>query len=155
NAEIINGKRCAETAKTGDDFVEDQEDTMLVCRGAEAFQIALRRQDDASRTGHWFDDDGSNLFSAMQLDETLQIVGKLDAVCRQALGEGVLLDIERMAQMVGRNLREDAAIIDEAANGNAAETNAVIALFAAQNHGAGALTDRTLIGDGDFQCSVN
>ncbi len=57
--------------------------------------------------------------------------------------------------MIGRNLREDAAVIDQAADRNAAEADAVIAFLAAQNHGAGALTDGALIGNGDFQRRID
>src|SRR5690606_36363265 len=153
--EIINRERRTETAETGDDFVEDQEDAVLVRRGAEALQIALRRQNDASRTGHGFNDDSSDLFRAMQLDEAFQIIGKLNTVRGQALGEGVLFNIERMTHMIGGNLREDAAIIDKATDRNAAETDAVIAFFATQNHGAGALADGALIGDGNLQRGVD
>lgn len=148
NAEIINRERRTETAEAGDDFIENEQDAVFVCRGADALQIALWRQDDASRTGHGFNDDGGDLFSAMQLYEAFQIVGQFDAVCRQALGEGVLFDIERMTQVIGGDLREDTAVVDEAADGNAAKADAVIPLLAAQNHGAGALADGALIGNG-------
>lgn len=50
---------------------------------------------------------------------------------------------------------EDPPIIDQAANGNAAEADAVIAFFAPDDPCACALADGALVGDGDFQSSID
>jgi hypothetical protein len=41
--------------------------------------------------------------------------------------------VERVAHVIGRDLREDPAVVDEAANRDAAEADAVIALLAADD----------------------
>ncbi len=155
DAEVIGRERRSKASKAGDDFVEDQQDAVFVGDRTQALQIALRWQDNAGGTGHRLDDDSRNGFRAVQGDQTFQIFGKLDAMGREALAEGVALDVERVAHVIGRDLREDAAVVDEAADGDASEANAVIAFFAADDAGAGALPDGALIGDGDLQRRVD
>ena len=75
---------------------------------------------------------------------------------RQAAGEGVAGGIMGVAQVVGtRQLREDAAVVDEAADRNAAEADAVIAALAPDQAGPRALADGALIGDRDLESRID
>ncbi len=70
----------------------------------------------------------------MQRDEALEIVGKLGAMLGFAAAEGVACEIVRVAAG-GRRLRRAApnhlAVVGDAADGGAAEVDAVIAALAA------------------------
>ncbi|MNL75683.1 hypothetical protein D3C87_2015310 [compost metagenome] len=57
--------------------------------------------------------------------------------------------------MVGRYLREDATVVDKSANRDAAEADAVIALLATDDAGAGALADGALVGDRNLQRRID
>ena len=69
----------------------------------------------------------------MQRDETLEIIGKMRAPFRLADGEGLFLTIVSRRQMVdaGEQRAELLAVVDDAADRNAAEADAMIAAFAA------------------------
>ena len=99
DAEIIGGKGRAETAEPGDHLIEDQQDAVLVAQRAQALQIALRRDQHAGRTGDRLDDDGGNGFSAVQRDQTLDVIGEFRAVRGLAPGEGVAGEVVGMALM--------------------------------------------------------
>ena len=85
DAEIVGRKRRAETAETGDDFIENQQDAVFLRDLANALQIALWRKDDTGRARHRLYDDGCNGFRAVQLDQTLQILRQFQTVRRQTL----------------------------------------------------------------------
>ena len=90
--------------------------------------------------------------------ERHEVIGEFDAVLRQAAGKCVPLDVERMAKMIdARQQRgaEDFAIGHDAAYRHAAEIHAVIALFAADQACAVALTASAVISNGDFQRRVD
>ncbi len=91
----------------------------------------------------------------MQRDQPLQILGQFDAMGRQTLAEGVALGIERVAHVIGGDLRKDAAVVDQAADRDAAEADAVIAFFATDNARTRPLTDGALIGDGDLERGID
>ncbi|RYP50280.1 hypothetical protein DL770_011107 [Monosporascus sp. CRB-9-2] len=55
------GRRCrAQAAKTGDDFIEDQQDAVLVAQRAQTLQVALGRHQHARGTRQRLDDDGGD-----------------------------------------------------------------------------------------------
>lgn len=60
-----------------------------------------------------------------------------------------------MTQMVGGYLRENPAVVDEAADGDAAKTDAVITALTADQAAAGALANGALIGDGDLKGRID
>ena len=156
DAEIVDREGRAEPAEAGNDLVEDQEDAVPVTNGAQALQIAFRRDQHAGRAGHRLDDDGGDGLGAMQRDEAFQVVGKLGAMLRLALGIGVAREVVGVAQMVrARQLRKDAAVGHDAADRNAAEADAVIAALAADEPGARALADGALVGEGDLQRGID
>ena len=156
DAEIIGGERRAEPAEAGDDFVEDQEDAVLVAQLAQPLQIALRRRQHAGRAGDRLDDDGGDGFGAMQRHQPFEIVGEFGAVSRHLLGEGVAGEIVGVADMIDARQMggESTAVVDHAADRHAAEADAVIAALAADQAGAGRLTGGALIGERDLQRGV-
>ena len=66
-------------------------------------------------------------------DDPLERVGEMAAPFRLALGEGLMLAIVGRGQMVdaGKQRTEELAVVDHAADRNAAEADAVIAALAA------------------------
>src|SRR5690606_32891247 len=68
----------------------------------------------------------------------------------------VALRVMGVAQVIAsRQLREDAAVGNDAANRDTAESDAVIAAFAADQARTRALSDGALVGDGDLQRRVD
>ena len=127
-------------------------DAMLVADRAEALQIALRRDQDARRSRHGFHDDRGDGLGAMQGDKTLQFIGEFGAMTGLTLGKGVTFDVERMPKMVDAGkLREGTAIVDDAADRNAAEADAVITPLAPDETGARSLAYGPLISERHFQ----
>ncbi len=67
DAVALGGEGEAEAAEAGDDFVEDQQDAVLVADRAQLLQIALRRRQHAGRARHRLDDhrgDGRSVVQA-------------------------------------------------------------------------------------------
>ena len=77
----------------------------------------------------------------MQRDDALQVVGEVRAPFRLALRERLLLAVVGVRQMVdaGQQRAEQLAVVDDAADRDAAEADAVIAALAADEAGAAAL----------------
>ena len=76
----------------------------------------------------------------MQRDDTIEFVGEMRAPFRLADAEGLLLAIVSRRQMIdaGEQRAELFAVVDDAADRNAAEADAVIAALAAdQPHARG------------------
>ncbi len=115
---------------------------MLRADLTQAFQVALRRHEDAGRARKRLHDAGGDGLRAVQGDEALEVIGEFGAVLGLALREGVADGIMGVAQVVGaRQLREDPAVRDDAADRDAAEADAMIAALAPDQTGAGALSD--------------
>ena len=74
----------------------------------------------------------------MERDDALKLVGQVGAPVRLALGEGLMLAAIGRRQMVdaGEKRSEEFPVIDDAADRNAAEADAVIAAFTADQAGA-------------------
>ena len=104
-------------------------------------EIALRRRQHAGRAGHRLDDHGCDGRGIVQRDDALEIVGEMRAPFRLALGEGLLLAIVGRRQVIdaGEQRAEEFAVVDDAADRNAAEADAVIAALTADQAGARAL----------------
>ena len=77
HAVALGGERVAETAEAGDDFVEDQQDAVLLGDLAQPLEIALRRRQHAGRSGHRLDDHGGDGVGAVQPDDALELVGEI------------------------------------------------------------------------------
>ena len=123
----------AETAEAGDDFIEDQQYAVLVADLAQALQIALGRQHHPGGAGHRFDDHGGDRRGIMQRDQALEIIGKVvphaarRARTRCAPDPVYGADDPRPAASTAEHF----SVVDHAADGDAAEADAVIALLAA------------------------
>src|SRR6478609_856148 len=78
------------------------------------------------------------------------------AIFRLAFAEGLLLAVIGVWQMVDARQKraEHLAVIDDAADGRAAEADAVIAAFAPDQAGTGALAVDLVIGERDLQRGV-
>ena len=74
----------------------------------------------------------------MQRDDAFELVGKMRAPFRLAAGEGLMLAAVGRRQMIdaGEQRAEEFAVVDDAADRNAAEADAVIAALAADQPGA-------------------
>ena len=92
----------------------------------------------------------------MQVHEPLQLVGEMHAVFRLAFGEGLLVAVIGVGQVIdtGQQRAIHLAIIDDAADRGAAEADPVIAALAADQAGAGALTGELVIGERDLERGV-
>ena len=93
----------------------------------------------------------------MQRNDPLQIVGEVRAPWRLALGEGLVLTAIGRRQMIdaGKQRAEEFAIVDDAADRNAAEADAVIAALAADQPGARALAAHVMVRERDFERGVD
>ena len=141
HAEAFGGEGVAEPAEAGDDLVEDQQDAVAVADRAQPLQIALGRRQHAGRAGHRLDDDGGDGRGVVQRDDAFELVGEMRAPFRLAFGEGLMLAVIGRRQMIdaGQQRAEEFAVVDDAADRNAAEADAVIAALAADQPGARAL----------------
>jgi hypothetical protein len=93
----------------------------------------------------------------VQGDQPLEFVGQVRAVLGLATGIGIALQVVRVRQVVdAREPRaEPFAVVDHAADGDAAEADAVIAALAADEAGARGLAARAVIGERDLQRGVD
>ena len=69
----------------------------------------------------------------MQRDDALELVGEMRAPVRLALAEGLVLAVVGVRQVIdaGQQRAEELAVVDDAADRDAAEADAVIAALAA------------------------
>jgi hypothetical protein len=90
-------------------------------------------------------------------DESLELVGQVRAVFRLAARVRVPGDVVRVRQVVdaGQPRAEPLAVVDHAADGNAAETDAVVAALATDQARARAFTTCTLVGERDLERGVD
>jgi hypothetical protein len=93
----------------------------------------------------------------VQRDDAFEVVGKVAAPLRLALGEGLLLAIIGRRQMIdaSEERAEEFAVIDDAADRNTAKTDAMIAALAADQAGATALAPDIVIGERDLERGVD
>ncbi len=89
----------------------------------------------------------------MQGDQTFQLIGSFHPMLGQAAGERIALQIERMRQVIDarQQCAKGLAVVGHAAHRDAAKADAVIGQLPADQTGAAALADRTLVGQGDLQ----
>ena len=157
DAVALGGEGIAEPAEAGDDLVEDQQDAVLVADRAQPLQIALGRRQHAGRARHRLDDHGGDGRGVVQRDDALELVGEMRAPFRLALGEGLLLAVVGRRQMVdaGEQRAEELAVVDDAADRDAAEADAVIAALAPDQARARALAAHVVIGERDLERGVD
>jgi hypothetical protein len=90
-------------------------------------------------------------------DDALQFIREMRAPFGLAFGECLLLAIIGVRQMIdaGEQRAEMFAVIDDAADGNAAEARAVIAALAADQAGAPALAAHGMISERDLERGID
>ncbi len=93
----------------------------------------------------------------MQRRDALEVVGEVGAPFRLALGEGLGVAVIGVRQVVdaGQQRAEVLAVVDDAADRDAAEADAVIAALAADQAGAGALAAHIVVGERDLERGVD
>ncbi len=93
----------------------------------------------------------------MQRDEAIELVGQMRAPFRLADGEGLLLAIVSRRQMIdaGEQRAELLAVVDDAADRDAAEADAVIAALAADQPHARGVAAHVVIGERDLERGVD
>ncbi len=93
----------------------------------------------------------------MQRHDALELVGEMGAPLRLAFAEGLVLAAVGRRQMVdaGEQRAEQFAVVDHAANRDAAEADAVIAAFAPDQTGARGLAAHMVVGKRDLERGVD
>ena len=157
DAVALGGERRAEAPEAGDDLVEDQQDAVFVADLAQALEIALGRRQDAGRARHRLDDHRGDGRGVVQGDDALERVGEMAAPFRLALGERLMLAVIGRRQMIdaGEQRAEELAVVDHAADRDAAEADAVIAALAADQALARALSAHVVVGERDLERRVD
>ena len=120
-------------------------------------QIALRRDQNAGRSRHRLHDHRGHRLGAVQREDAFEIIGQMRAGLRLAAGKGVLAGQMGVGQMIDprEHRAENLAVVDDAADRDAAEIHPVIAAFAPDQPHALPLAPRAMIGNSDFQCRFN
>ena len=157
HVEVLRAERRAESTEARDDFVEDQQDAVLVADRAQPLQVTLRRQEYAGGACYRLDDHSCDRRSVVQRDQALQIVREMRAPLGHATRERVVLEVVRVTQVIdARQQRaEELAVVDHAADRRAAEADAVVALLASDEPLTRAFAAQPVIGDGDLQRRVD
>ena len=90
-------------------------------------------------------------------DDALELVGEMRAPVRLALAEGLVLAIVGRRQMIdaGEQRAEEFAVVDDAADRDAAEADAVIAALAPDQARARAFAAHVVIGERDLERGVD
>ena len=158
DAELLGGERRAESAEARDDFVEDEQNAVAVADLAQPLEIALGRNEHARRSGNRLDDDRGDGLGAVLGDHVLERVGEMRAVRGLSARVRIARRIVRVRKMIdcGQRLRRELlAIRFDAADGDAAESDAVIAARSADEANALRLSLRLPVRERDLQCRVD
>jgi hypothetical protein len=158
DAKECAGRGCAQASKTSDDLIEDQQDAVFLCNGAQLFQIAFGRNQHACRAREGFDDDGRDGRGIVQGNDVLQLIRKMLAPGRLAARAGILrqvMGVRQVIHMRQQGARESLAVWRDAAHRYAAEAHAMVATLAANQPGALAFTARPVVGQGDLERGVH
>jgi len=130
---------------------------VAVADGAQPLKVPLRRRQNSGRARHRLDDDRGDGRGIVQRHDALQFVGKMCTPVRLALGEGLMFAAIGRRQMIdpGQKRAEEFAVVDDAADGNPAEADAVIAALAADEPGARAFPAHIMIGQRDLERGID
>ena len=126
---------------------------MLGAEFAQALQVAFWRNEHAGGAGDGFDDHGGDGRGVVQVDEAFERVGVFGAVFGLAAREGVAGDVMRVGQVIDAadHRAEIHPVARDAADGHAAEIDAVIGALAADEAVLVRLAARLLVGERDLE----
>src|SRR5262249_1323447 len=156
-AEVLGGEAGAEAAEAGDHLIENEKDAVLGADFPQLLQIAFGRDEDAGRASDGLDDDGGNGRGVVESDDALELVGEMAAPGRLPGAEGFVLEVVGVRQMIHavKERAEKFAIVDDSADGDAAESDAVIAALAPDQPLASALAADVVVADGSLESGVD
>ena len=155
---LVGAERRARSPEAGDDLVEDEKDAVAVADVAQPLEVPDGRNEDAGRSGDWFDDHRGDRVRPAIANDLLERVGELRAVARLAARERVGGEIVRVGEMVdrgGKLGRELAAVRLDAADGDAAEAHAMVAARPSDEPHALRLTLGLPVGEGDLERRID
>ncbi len=152
---LANGR--AQTAESRDHLVEDQKELVLVADLAKPLEVSLRRDEDSRRPRDRLDDDGGDGRFVVQRDDRFEGVREMSAPLRLPAAEGVVREIVRMGQMVdaGEERSKEFPIVRNSPDGDASESDSVVAAFPSDQPLPGALTANPVIGESDLERRVH
>ena len=159
HAKQIGSKRRPHTAKAGDDFIEHQQNAVLVANVAQALQIALGWDVPTGAACHWLDKNGRHIARVVQgQDALLQIQQRIFFPHRQlVLHIGMLnriVDESHVIDARQHGCAKHFAVARDAANAHAAQAHPVVAALATDEHLSVALTTGTVVGQCQFHGRV-
>ena len=130
---------------------------MLVADLAQALQVSDGRGQHAGGAGDGFHNDGGDGGGIVQGDDVEQGVGALFSVLWLSLGKAVFGDAVGVGHVVhiGEAVAEPHAVFYDAADGDAAESDAVISALAPDEDDFFAFSANALISEGDFEGGVD
>ena len=155
HAEALRGERLAGTAEAADHFVEHQQDAVRVADLAQPLQVALRRNQDAGRTGNRLDEAGSDILGTIEVDESHQVVGQLGACAPSPRTNAFSFRCVWRMCTTPAGRAEAPPVVDHAGERNTAEIDSVVRTFARDKHVATALAARLVVGECDFHRGVD
>ena len=156
----IKALRCkglAGAAKTGDDFIEHQQDPVFVTDIAQAFQVTRRRHIHADGAGNRLHKTGGNAVAAVHGDDSLQIAGQIGALLRfaQLIALVFLPGVTHMADVGQAAGGEGLAVAHHPRQGHAAKIDPMIGPLPGHKSGALGFTAGTVIGQGNLHRAVH
>ena len=141
---VFRREPAAGAAEAGDHFVDDEQDSVFFADAPHFGPIARRRHDDAARALNRFADERSDFVGANGFDPPLEVARAFDA---ELFGGQVaaIFEVVRLRDVLDARDRQAALLVHvrHAAEARAAHRAAVVRVFAADDHVAIRLTQRT------------
>ncbi|RML61602.1 hypothetical protein APX70_04216 [Pseudomonas syringae pv. maculicola] len=155
HAETVSTKHRAGAPETGDDFIEDQQNIMLIANLTQPLEVALRRNDHAGRTCHRLYDDCRNVRRIVQFDQFQHFVGQRDTACfRHALGVRIAGQ-QGMRQVIDiHQLPEHLAVAVYPTQAGTTDIHAMIAARPTDHLGLGRLPFQPPVGTHHLHCGI-
>jgi hypothetical protein len=110
NVEVLRGKRRPQATESGDDLVEDQQDTVPRADLAQTLQVAAWRHDHTGRALHRLDDHRRDRRGIVQRYQPLQFIGQMQSPLRLAAAEAHIRRRIGVRQMIDPGIIKGANI---------------------------------------------
>ena len=155
--ETLRRKPLPGTAEAGDDFIEYQQDCVLVANLAQALEVAGRRHIHANGTGNRLNETRGYAVAAMHGDDPFQIVCQVCTMLRlaQLIALIFLPGMTHMTDVGQPARRECLTVAHHPGQRHATEIYPVICPFAGHKTRALGLAASTVIRQGDFHRAVH